>query len=91
MAVWVLLPGTGCGIPKYRMASDVSLADFANRPRGGRAWADDLPDDVFNQIWDALHSTSGIGKVTVAKWLRALGYEDATQGRVDAVMSRGRR
>jgi len=73
------------------MDSDVSLEDFANRPRGGRAWADDLPDEVFNQIWDALHGTTGIGKVTIAKWLRKLGYEDATQGRVDVVMIRERR
>ena len=73
------------------MDSEPSLADFANRPRGGRAWADDLPDDVFNQMWDALHNTSGIGKVTIAKWLRKLGYEDATQGRVDAVLARERR
>ena len=55
------------------MASDVSLADFANRPKNGKAWIDDLPDEIFNQIWDARH-TGNIGKETSAAWLRALGY-----------------
>ena len=43
------------------MASNISLADFANRPKDGRAWVDDLPDDVFNELWDALHNDTGIG------------------------------
>ena len=73
------------------MASDPSLVDFANRPRKGRAWVDDLPDDVFNQIWDALHSVIGIGRVTASEWLKSMGYEGASQGRMEAVMSRERR
>jgi len=73
------------------MASNISLADFANRPRGGRAWVDDLPDDVFNQLWDAMHSDTGIGKDTATSWLKTLGYDDVTTGRVGTVMSRERR
>ena len=73
------------------MASNISLADFANRPRGGRAWVDDLPDDVFNQLWDAMHGDTGIGKETATSWLKTLGYDDVTTGRVATVMSRERR
>ena len=73
------------------MASDISLADFANRPKGGRAWVDDLSDDVFNQLWDAMHGDTGIGKETATGWLKALGYDDVTTGRVGTVMSRERR
>ena len=73
------------------MASDISLADFANRPKGGRAWVDDLSDDVFNQLWDAMHGNTGIGKDTATGWLKALGYDDVTVGRVGTVMSRERR
>ncbi len=72
------------------MASDISLADFADRPKNGKAWVDDLPDDVFNQIWDGRHS-GNIGKETAAAWLRVLGYEDVTAGRVETVMVRERR
>ena len=73
------------------MASDISLADFANRPKSGRAWIDDLPDQVFNELWDALHGDTGIGKDTATSWLKALGYDDVTTGRVGTVMSRERR
>ena len=72
------------------MASDISLADFADRPKNGKAWIDDLPDEIFNQIWDARH-TGNIGKETSAAWLRALGYGDVTAGRVETVMARERR
>ena len=72
------------------MASDISLADFANRPKNGKAWIDDLPDDIFNQVWDGRHS-GNIGKETAAAWLRRLGYEDVTAGRVETVMTRERR
>ena len=73
------------------MASDISLADFANRPKSGRAWADDLPDGVFNELWDALHGDSGIGTHTGARWLQSLGYTDATMGKVGTVRDRERR
>ena len=72
------------------MASDVSLADFANRPKTGRAWIDDLPDEIFNQIWDGRHY-GGIGKEKAAAWLRTLGYTDVTAGRVETVLTRERR
>ena len=67
------------------------MADFANRPRSGRAWVDDLPDDVFNELWDAIHGDSGIGSLTAAKWLVSLGYTDASMGRVATVRDRERR
>lgn len=82
--------GIGCGILNSPMASDISLADFANRPQSGKAWVDDLPDDVYNQVWDARHSGS-IGKQTVALWLRSIGFDDATEGRVETVLTRERR
>ena len=73
------------------MASDLSLVDFANRPRKGRAWVDDLPDDVFNQIWDALEAPTGVGPGVAAKWLQSLGYSGATCDRVKKVVDRERR
>ena len=82
--------GLLCGTQKYRVASDISLADFANRPKNGKAWIDDLPDDVFNQIWDARHEGT-VGKELIANWLHSIGYADATPGRVETVMFRGRR
>ena len=72
------------------MASDISLAEFANRPKNGRAWIDDLPDDLFNQIWDGRH-TGHIGKEMATAWVRMLGYEDDTAGRVETIMARERR
>jgi hypothetical protein len=72
------------------MASDMLLADFANRPQNGRAWIDDLPDEIFNQVWDGRHNRT-VGKDTTAAWLRTLGYEDVTPGRVETVMARERR
>ena len=73
------------------MASDISLVAFANRPKSGRAWADDLPDDVFNELWDALRRGTGIGKDTAARWLHSLGYTDVTTGKVGTVRDRERR
>ena len=73
------------------MASNISLADFANRPKDGRAWIDDLPHDVFNELWDALHGDTGIGKDTAARWLHSLGYTDVTTGKVGTVRDRERR
>jgi hypothetical protein len=73
------------------MASNISLVDFANRPRSGRGWVDDLPDDVFNELWDAIHGDSGIGGLMAAKWLISLGYTDASMGKVATVRDRERR
>ena len=82
--------GPPCGIHRYRVASDISLADFANRPKNGKAWIDDLPDDVFNQVWDARHGGS-VGKELINHWMQSIGYADATPGRVETVMFRERR
>lgn len=72
------------------MASNISLADFANRPKDVKGWIDDLPDDVFNQVWDARHG-GDIGKQCVSTWLQSIGYTDATPGRVETVQFRERR
>jgi len=72
------------------VASDISLADFADRPKNGRAWVDDLPDDVFNQVWDARHK-GNIGKETAAAWLRLSGFDGASAGRVETILCRERR
>ena len=72
------------------MASDTSLEEFANRPKRMPAWADSLPDDVYNQLWDAMRSNS-VGKEMACQWLKSLGYEDATPGMVRGVMNRERR
>ena len=71
------------------MASKPSLADYADRPKNGRAWIDDLPDDVFNQVWDGRHS-GAIGKDTTTAWLKSLGF-DASPGKVETILSRERR
>ena len=44
------------------MASDISLADFANRPKNGKAWIDDLPDEIFNREFKT-PVTDGSGNV----------------------------
>jgi hypothetical protein len=72
------------------MASEVSLADYAGRPKNGKGWVDDLPDDVFNQVWDGRH-TGNIGKHKVAEWLRKLGYHGATASKVETILVRERR
>jgi hypothetical protein len=72
------------------MASKITLEEYAKRPKTFTAWVDQLPDDEFNQLWDAMkHETCG--KNCAAMWLRSLGYEDATAGRVVGVMGRERR
>jgi len=72
------------------MASDVTLEEFATRPKIHQSWVDALPDEVFNQLWDGMRSGS-VGKATAALWLQSLGYEDATAGKVQSVVSRERR
>ena len=74
------------------MASEKTLEEFAtSQPSSYGAWCDTLPDDIFNQIWDALSIRGGVGKVTAAKWLQSIGYPDATQGKVQAILTRERR
>ena len=72
------------------MASELSLADYAGRPRSGRGWIDGLPDDVFNQVWDARHG-GNIGKDMAAAWLGTVGYDDATGANVETILTRERR
>ena len=71
---------------------DSSLTEFARSlDRGGWAWHYTLPDDLFNEIWDAMHANSGIGEMTVLAWLRDKGYVDATEGRIKKIRSAERR
>ena len=72
------------------MESDISLEEFANRPKIAPAWVDALPDELFNQLYDGIRSGS-VGKATASLWLQSLGYADATAGKVMGVMSRARR
>ncbi len=74
------------------MASEISLTEFASAQsnRTG-AWVDSLPDEIFNQAWDALSTSGGIGKVTITTWLKSIGYTDATQGKVSTLLARERR
>lgn len=72
------------------MASEVSLAEYAGRPRNGKGWIDSLPDDVFNQVWDGRH-TRTIGKEMAAAWLRKLGYDEATASKIETILVRERR
>ena len=74
------------------MDSKQSLEEYASSRSGlVGAWVDSLPDDIFNQAWDALATAGGIGKTTVTKWLHSIGYTDASQGKVSAITSRERR
>lgn len=72
------------------MASEVSLVNYASRTRQGKAWVDSLPDEVFNQVWDGRHGGT-VGKSMAASWLRSLGYDDASVGKVETVLTRERR
>jgi hypothetical protein len=76
------------------MASNMesaTLIDFASAKRELCAWIDELPDDLFNQIWDALHTSTGVGPGVAAKWLQSLGYSGATAAKLKTVMDRERR
>ena len=74
------------------MDSKQSLEEYASSRSGlVGAWVDSLPDEIFNQAWDALATVGGIGKTTVTKWLHSIGYTDATQGKVSAILTRERR
>ena len=71
-----------------------SLRDFVATQRRTMktAWIEGLPDDIFNEVWDAIHDPDApVGKVTAAKWLQSLGYKEATGGRLDAMLIRERR
>lgn len=68
-----------------------SLIDFASIKPTGRAWVDHLPDEIFNQLWDALNTPTGIGAITTSNWCRSLGYTDSTPAKVKVITSRERR
>lgn len=69
-----------------------SLVDFANdRGRGGWAWHNTLDDETFNEIWDAMHSGTGIGEQTILAWLRSRGYENVTEGKIKGLRCAERR
>jgi len=76
------------------MSEELSLKDFLEQQTRttSTAWVETLPDDIFNQLWDAFHDSDfPVGKVTAAKWLHSIGYKDATGGRLDAMFIRERR
>jgi len=73
--------------------SKQTLQEFVNTSeRTFSGWSDQLPDDVFNQAWDALNDpSSGVGENTVMKWLVSLGYTGATANKVKRLRSIERR
>ena len=69
-----------------------SLEEFASDGRKlPGAWIDTLPDELYNQVWDALNTDMPIGKIIITRWLHSEGYPDATQGKIAAFLSRDRR
>ena len=69
-----------------------SLEEFASDGRKlPGAWIDTLPDEIYNQVWDAIHNDMHIGKIMIARWLHSEGYPDATQGKIAAILTRARR
>jgi hypothetical protein len=72
---------------------DKTLKEFIDtNQRTFSGWSDQLPDDVFNQAWDALNDpSSGIGENTVMKWLVSLGYTGGTPNKVKRLRSLERR
>ena len=72
---------------------DKTLKEFVDTTdRSFSGWSDQLPDDVFNQAWDALNDpASGIGEHTVMKWLVSLGYTGGTPNKVKRLRSLERR
>jgi hypothetical protein len=73
----------------------ITLEEFAkDKTSTIGAWIDDLPDDIFNEVWDAFAAPAGsrrYGKVVICEWLLSMGYEGATQGKLHAVTTRERR
>ena len=69
-----------------------SLEEFASDGRKlPGAWIDTLPDEIYNQVWDALNTDMPIGKIIITRWLHSEGYPDATQGKIAAILTRARR
>ena len=63
------------------MASKSSLEEFANTwSRPTTAWCETaLPDDVKEQILSMNH----VGVRKVVRWLHSLGFDDATDAKVE--------
>lgn len=57
---------------------DSWLADNPDSGPGVVAWVDTLPDDIRKQI-----AESTVSAQRLVRWLRAIGYEDATLSKVD--------
>ena len=69
-----------------------SLEEFASDGRKlPGAWIDTLPDEIYNQVWDALNTDIPIGKIIITRCLHSEGYPDATQGKIAAILTRDRR
>ena len=69
-----------------------SLEEFASEGRKlPGAWIDTLPDELYNQVWDALNTDLPIGKIIITRWSHSEGYPDATQGKIAAILTRDRR
>ena len=69
-----------------------SLEEFASDGRKlPGAWIDTLPDEIYNQVWDALNTDVPIGKIIITRWLQSEGNPDATQGKIAAILTRDRR
>ena len=80
-----------CGILRCLLASK-SLEEFATEGRKlPGAWIDTLPNEIYNQVWDALNTDLPIGKIIITRWLQSEGYPDATQGKIAAILTRDRR
>ena len=64
------------------MASKLGLTEYVAQ-YGGRpktAWADTaLPDEIKQEIL----TNHTVGARTIARWLRTLGYEEATESKVE--------
>ena len=62
------------------MARKPTLAEFAGAYGGRRTvkWCDSLPDEVKQEMLESDASTQ-----IVVKWLQALGYDEASYGKVD--------
>lgn len=55
-----------------------AYAAAQKRRTGPRAYCDTLPDDIQEQILRSEHVTTTV----VCRWLRSLGYEDATVAKI---------
>jgi hypothetical protein len=67
----------------------MSLDDFQKKHRAGARtgkWVDRLPDEIKTEI---MASTAGARVVTM--WLQDLGYDDATENKVEQIIRDRRR